>query len=204
MSFAPANPFDFMFSGGNRSYNKVGDTKQTNFNQVFNPYYVNGAISGQWQPITTNAEGALRVDIGTGITVVANATFTGGNVTVVNSAPIAVTGTVTSATWQKTKTIGYVGTFNAASSAVVVNKVQGFTKTSTQTSFIQLFDSAATPAPGANPDFVVAVQTNNSWFIDLAEAGVSFALGLQIVNSSTPDVYTAVGAADFIASVVYK
>lgn len=204
MAFDPANPFDYMFSGGNRSYNKVGDSKQTTFGQVFNPYYVNGGISGQWQPATTNNQGALRVDIGTGISVTANATFTGGNVTVVNSAPIPVTGVVTSATWLKTKTVGYVATFSASAVPCVVNKVQGFTKTSTQPSYIQLHDSASTPAAGANPDFVVAVQSNNNFFVDLAEAGVTFTNGLQVVNSSVPDIYTAIGASDFICSAVLK
>jgi hypothetical protein len=202
MAFDPANPFDFMFSGGNRSYNKVGDSKQTTFGQVFNPYYVNGGISGQWQPATTNNQGALRVDIGTGVSIAA--TFTGGNVTVVNSAPIPVTGTVTAATWSKTKTVGYVATFSASAVPCVVNKVQGFTKTTVQPSYLQLHDSAATPSAGATPDFVVAVQSNNNFFADLAEAGVTFTNGLQVVNSSTADIYTAIGASDFICSVVYK
>lgn len=241
MSYAPANPFSNMFSGGNRSYNSM-DTKSVSFGQVFNPHYVNGTISGQWTPITTNDQGAIRVDIGTGINI--SATVTGvtvnippstavtgfvnvtGQVAITNpivpvsgvvqanitNAVVAVSGavqatvvgTVTAATWGKVKSAGYVATFSASAVPVIVNKVQGFTKTNTQPSFIQLFDAAATPSAGANPDFVVAVQTNNNFFVDLAEAGVVFTNGLQIVSSSTADVYTAIGASDFIVSAIIK
>lgn len=226
MSYNPANPFDFMFSGGNRSYNKVGDQKQTVFNQVFNPHYDNGAgISGQWQPITTDDQGALRVNIGTGINVTAtitgltmaldNVAVTGGNIDVngfstltgqvaqLQTAVNTLTGTVSSK-WQKIKTAGYATVFGAVTGNHLINKVQGYTKTTTQPSYIQLFDSSVAPINGAIPDFIVSVQTVNNWFIDLAEAGVEFTNGLQIVNSSTPDSYTALGASDFIASVVYK
>lgn len=224
--YTPANPFDFLMSGGFRSYNKTPD-KQQSFMYAFNPYYDNGnGQTGQLQYLTTNNQGALRVDIGTGINISANITglavtvsnpiaVTGGQidvngfstltgqVAVIQTQLASLTGTVSSK-WQKTKTAGYATVYGAITGSLLVNKVQGYTKTVVQPSFIQLFDAAAAPVPGAIPDFIVSVQTVNNWFIDLAEAGVQFNNGLQIVNSSTPDVYTALGASDFIANVVYK
>jgi hypothetical protein len=217
MAYDPANPFSVLMSGAERTYNHLPNQQYAAFNYAYNPYADNGnGITGQHQLLTTNNQGALRVDIGTGVNIQAtitglevqldNVTVTGGNInaTIINSAPIAVTGTVNPTVWQKAKTAGYVSTFNVSASACVVNKVQGFTKTTTQPSYVMLFDLAATPTAGANPDFVVAVQTNNNYFLDLAEAGVAFTNGLQIVSSSTPDVYTSIGTPDFICSVVYK
>lgn len=226
MPYSPANPFDTLFSGANRSYNGM-DTKQVGFNQAYNPYYSNGSssnpITGQWQPITTDSQGAIRVNIGTGITVsvtgvetiVGNVAVTGGQIDVNGFSTLtgqvaqlqvqvaALTGTLTSK-WQKSKTAGFATVYGAVTGNVLINKVQGFTKTSAQPSYIQLFDTGVAPSAGSTPDFVVAVQTNNNYFLDLAEAGVQFNNGLQVVNSTTPDVYTALGAADFTSSVVYK
>lgn len=218
MSYNPANPFDFLFSGANRSYNKVGAQNQSSFGLVYNPFYDNGAgVTGQWQPITTNNQGALRVDIGTGIQISATVddiAITGGNINVngfdvltgqVAQLQVAVntlTGTVSSK-WQKAKTAGFAEVYGAHTGSCLVNKVQGYSKTSTIPSFIMIFDKATAPTPGDVPDFVVATQPNN-WWINLAEAGVEFVNGLQIANSSDAAVYTPYGAQDFIANVVYK
>lgn len=188
--YNPANPYSTLLSGGNRTFNLIPNQQYASFNYAYNPNYVNNdiatnPITGQHQLMTTDTVGALRVGLDTGSQI---------NVNIAQMA----------SKWQKVKTTGYVATFSASATPCLVNKVQGFTKTSTQPSYIQLFDSATTPVAGANPDFVVAVQSNNNYFLDLAEAGVEFLNGLQIVNSSTPDVYTAIGASDFIASIVLK
>lgn len=97
MPYSPANPFDLLFSGGNRSYNKFLDKQQV-FTYGFNPAYDNGnSLTGQWQPFTMDNAGALRVNIGTGISI--SASVTGVNVTVPSSTAVtgvvAVTGGVT-------------------------------------------------------------------------------------------------------------
>lgn len=219
MAYDPANPFDVQFSGGNRSYNKA-DTKQTSFGQVFNPHYFNGSvnnpITGQWQPITTNEAGAIRVDIGTGIQI--NATvddiaITGGQINVIGFSTltgqvntlIAAVATLTGSTqWSKTRTAGFASVYGAVTGSVLVNKVLGYSKTATVPGFIQLFDLAAAPTPGAIPDAMIAVQNTNNWFVDLAENGVRFNNGLQVVNSLTPDTYTSTAVADFTCTVIFK
>ena len=88
-----ANPFQIFFSGGNRSWSKGFNTEKSA--PVFNYGFGTGAgyEGGQWQPLTVNPDGLLRVDIG-GTSV--SASFTGGNVTVVNTAPIPVSGAFSS------------------------------------------------------------------------------------------------------------
>jgi hypothetical protein len=219
MAYNPANPFAILMSGAERTFNHLPNQQYAAFNYAYNPYADNGnGVTGQHQLLTTNDQGALRVDIGTGIQISATVddiAITGGQINVIGFSTLtgqvaqlqvsvdAIADTVTTK-WQKVKTTGYVDTFNASATPKLVNKVQGYTKTITQPSFIQLFDSATTPTAGAVPDFVITVQTTNNWFLNLAEEGVEFTAGLQIVNSSTPDVYTALGAPDFIASAVLK
>ncbi len=229
MAYNPANPFQDMFSGGNRSYNQA-PSKESSFGLAFNPYYVAGAQSGQWQPITTNDQGALRVDIGTGISIsanisglsvtVGNVAVTGGQIGITGDVTVngfstltgqvaqlqvavdALTGTLTSK-WQKTKNVGFASVYGAVTGSALVNKIQGYSQTTDVPSFIQVFDSATAPNSGDAPDFVVSVQKNN-WFIDLAEAGVEFTQGVQVVNSVTPDIYLGGSTEDFIASVIFK
>ncbi len=225
MAYDPANPFDNLMSGGFRSYNGAPANTQS-MSYAFNPYYRDDkGHTGQLQLLTLNNEGALRVDIGTGISISAN--ITGLGVTVNN--PIAVTGgqidvngfsTLTgqvaqlqvavdsltgtiSSKWQKTKTAGYADVYGALTGNCLVSTIQGYSKTSTIPSFIQVFDSATVPATGSNPDFVVATQTNN-FFVNLPDAGVEFMQGVQIVNSSSADSYVPYGSADFVSSLVYK
>jgi hypothetical protein len=202
-----ANPFQHMFSGGNRSFNTVPNHNHASPHMVygFNPHYNVNGVTGQWQPVTTTDAGALRVDIGTGVQISATvdgfSTLT-GQVAQLQTAVNTLTGTVSSK-WQKAKTPSYSSTFTAVSAPCLVNKILGYSKTVQPESFIQIFDSASTPSAGAVPDFVAATQTNN-FYLDLAEAGVEFVNGVTIVNSSTADVYTPYGSPDFTASVVYK
>lgn len=92
MPFVPANPYESFFSGqGRRSYNNMPDTKQASFGYVFNPSYDNGnGLTGQFQPLTSDNQGALRVNIGTGINIAA--TITG--ISVSANSIVAVTGFV--------------------------------------------------------------------------------------------------------------
>lgn len=80
-----SNPFIPFFSGGNRSYRAVSSQNNTTFNYGF----TSGSDFTGWIPLTLNDQGALRVDAGN---ISVSAAFTGGNVTVVNTAPIPVSG----------------------------------------------------------------------------------------------------------------
>lgn len=205
MAYSPANPFDYLMSGGFRSYNGV-PSKQDAFSYAFNPFYDNGkGQTGQMQLMTLTNQGALRVDVGSGITV--NATFTGGPVTIQNTAPIPVSGvvqaTVVIPTYQKVSSSGYVSTFSPLSGPCFVNKINGISKTSAQPSWIQVYDGPT--GAGNFPVASVSVGTNNNWFLDLAENGVAFANGLTLVNSLDGVTINQSGlGADFFATVVYR
>lgn len=83
-----ANPFQPLFVGGNRSYNATFG--QQNGGPTFGMTFSTGSAypSGQWIPVTSTDNG-LRVDIGS---TQVSATLTSGNVNVVNTAPIPVSG----------------------------------------------------------------------------------------------------------------
>ena len=83
-----ANPFTPLFTNGNRSY--FSTFGQQNGGPNFNLTFTTGTAypSGQWIPLTSTDNG-LRVDIGSSQV---SASITGGNVTVVNTSPIPVSG----------------------------------------------------------------------------------------------------------------
>lgn len=236
MPYSPANPFDYLMSGGFRSYNGV-PSKQDAFIYGFNPQYDNGkGQTGQMQLLTLTNQGALRVDVGTGISI--NASFSGlsisvGNVAVtgvtnvtgqvaITNPVLAVTGNVqasltgnvpvqvvnaiavTGTSWQKVSSSGYVSLFAPLSAtSCLVNKIQGISKTSTQPSWIQVYDGAT--GAGCFPVASVPTLQNNAWFIDLAEAGVAFSSGVTIVNSTDGVLLQQAGlSADLFATVVWK
>lgn len=213
-----------MLSGGFRSYNGAPVNSQS-MSYALNPYYRDDrGHTGQFQPLTTNNQGALRVDIGTGVNIAAtitglevqldNVAITGGQINVIGFSTLtgqvaqlqtavnALTGTLTSK-WQKVKNAGYATVYSPITGGCLVSSLQGYSKTSTVPSFIQVFDSATVPATGSNPDFVVATQPNN-YFLNLPDAGVEFANGVTVVNSSSADVYVPYGTADFLTTLVYK
>ncbi len=232
MAYNPANPFANLMSGAERTFNHLPNQQYAAFNYVYNPYAVNGGITGQHQLMTTNDQGALRVDIGTGINISANvtgvtvnippSTAVTGVVTVVGQ--VAVTGsvasnldvvtgqlaaiqtqmaTLTGATkWNKVASSGYVGAFAPLAASALVNKINGISKANATSSFILVYDGAT--GAGNFPVASVATQPGNNWFIDLAEAGVQFNTNLTIVNSTDAISPVASGPADFFASVIYR
>lgn len=197
-----------------RAYARPFDTNKgsQSFTQIYDSGYIwengsNAVQTGAWRPLFASDFQAPSISI-SGVTLAVDQLESIGTSGVAYQAAIsgqaAVLVTEATNRWQKTKTNGYATVFGAITGSTLINKVQGYTKTITQPSFIMLFDTNAIPATGSVPDFIVSVQTENNWFLNLAEAGVQFNNGLQIVNSSTPDVYTPIGASDFIANVVYK
>lgn len=231
--YTPANPYDVQFSGANRSYNKVGAQNQTNFNMVYNPFYQTDAgITGQWQPITTDNQGALRVTIGTGLQISASITgvtvnippstaVTGvvnvtGQIAITNplvavsgavqatitNPVVAVTGTINSSVWQKVASSGYVGVFSPLAAPALVNKINGLSKAGATSSFILVYDGVT--GAGNFPIASIGTQPGANWFIDLAEAGVQFNTNLTIINSTDAITPVNSGPADFFATAVYR
>jgi hypothetical protein len=197
-----------------RAYSKPFDTNKgsQSFTQIFDSGYIwengsNVTQTGAWRPLFASDFAAPNISI-SGVTIAVDQLEAIGTSGVAYQAAIsgstAILATEATNRWQKAKTNGYSTVFNVSNVPTLVNKVQGYTKTTLQPSFIQLFDTGSAPAVGSVPDFIISVQTTNNWFLNLAEAGVQFNNGLQIVNSSTPDTYTPLGASDFIANVVYK
>lgn len=91
MAYNPANPFAYLMSGAERTFNHLPNQQYAAFNYLYNPYADNGhGITGQHQLFTSNDQGALRVDIGTGIQL--SASITGVTVNIPPST--AVTGVV--------------------------------------------------------------------------------------------------------------
>ncbi len=233
MAYNPANPFAYLMSGAERTFNHLPNQQYAAFNYAYNPYADNGnGITGQHQLLTTDNQGALRVNIGTGINISANVTgvtvnippstaVTGtvaitGQVAITNpivpvsgivqanitNPVVAVTGTVNPTAWQKVASSGYVGTFSPLASAALVNKINGISKAGATSSFILVYDGAT--GAGAFPVASVATQGAQNWFLDLAEAGVQFNTSLTIVNSTDAISPVASGPADFFASVIYR
>lgn len=205
MSYSPANPFDYLMSGGFRSYNAV-PSKQDTFVYAFNPYYDNGnGKTGQMQLMTTDNQGALRVNVGTGISV--SASLTGGSVTVNNTAPIPVSGvfqaTVNPTTFSKVSSSGYVSSFSPLSGPSVVSKIQGISTGISQPQFILVYDGAT--GAGNFPVASVPTQPNNAWFIDLSENGVAFNSGIVVTNSTNGISVTQAGLGpDFFSTIIYR
>lgn len=195
-----------------RVYSATFDAQKasTSWTNIFDSGYVwndsKNDRTGAWRPLFAS-DFASNVSI-SGVTVNTTAleqiASSGVAYQAATSGQTAILVTEATNRWQKTKTNGYVGVFSAITGNCLINKAQGYTKTTAQPSFLMLFDTGSIPAAGSVPDFTAAVQTTNNWYLDLAEAGVQFNYGLQIVNSTTADVYTPVGASDFTASVVYK
>lgn len=179
------------------------------FTNVYDANYVwengsNVSQTGAWRPLFPSDFSASISGVTVNTTALETIATSGVAFQAAISGQTATLVTEATTRWQKTKTNGYVGLFSAITGVTLINKAQGYTKTTTQPSFLMLFDTGSAPVAGSVPDFVASVQATNNWFLDLAEAGVQFNHGLQIVNSTTADVYTPVGASDFTASVVYK
>jgi hypothetical protein len=75
--------------------------------------------------------------------------------------------------------------------------------TAASAQYIQLHDSAATPAPGAVPVAVFKAAADQSFYFDyFADLGRRFSSGICVVNSSTAATYTA-GAEDCLFDALY-
>ncbi len=229
MAYNPANPFSNLMSGAERTFNHLPNQQYAAFNYAYNPYAVNGEITGQHQLLTTDDQGALRVNIGTGINISANITgvtvnvpsstavtgvvnVTGnvnvegfstltGQISVLQNQVASLTGVV-AAKWQKVSSSGYVGSFSPVSGPSLINKINGVSKQGATSSFILVFDgnTGASNFPVAS----ISTQAGNNFFIDFAEAGVQFNTNLTIVNSTDAISPVNSGPADFFASVIYR
>lgn len=82
-----SNPFQPLFSGGNRSFNQGFNHQHAN--PVFGYSMQTGVGFTGWVPNTLTDEGRLRVDAGN---ISVSSTFTGGNVNIINTEPIPVSG----------------------------------------------------------------------------------------------------------------
>ncbi len=233
MAYNPANPFAILMSGAERTFNHLPNQQYASFNYAYNPYADNGnGITGQHQLLTTDNQGALRVNIGTGINISANVTgvtvnippstaVTGvvnvtGQIALTNpivpvsgivqanitNPVVAVTGTINPTAWQKVGSSGYVGSFSPLGGAALVNKINGISKVGATSSFILVYDGAT--GAGNFPVSSITTQGGQNWFIDLAEAGVQFNSTLTIVNSTDAISPVGSGPADFFCSVVYR
>lgn len=220
-------------SGAERTFNHLPNQQYAAFNYLYNPYADNGhGITGQHQLFTSNDQGALRVDIGTGINISANVTgvtvnippstaITGvvnitGQIAITNpiipvsgivqanitNPVVAVTGTINSTAWQKVGSSGYVGVFSPLGGAALVNKINGISKIGATSSFILVYDGAT--GIGAFPVASITTSPGNNWFLDLAEAGVQFNNVLTIINSMDAISPVSSGPADFFVSVIYR
>jgi hypothetical protein len=70
------------------------------------------------------------------------------------------------------------------------------------TQWIQLHDSASTPANGAVPAVVFEILTQAARSLDLGSLGRRFASGIYVCNSTT-DTTKTLGAADCLFDVQY-
>jgi hypothetical protein len=72
------------------------------------------------------------------------------------------------------------------------------------TRFVQIFDAAATPSPGASPLAELQVAGNTQGSLDfLVSHWLPLVNGLVIVSSTTSATYTAGGNADLFLNVLF-
>lgn len=203
---------DFSQSGY-RVFSKPFGTNQgvTSFGQIYDSNWVwqNGTqdTTGAWRPLfPSDMQQNVHVDV-TGLEVNVGSVAVTGNPQVTDSTVAnllsGISGqlaTQSAARWQKVSSTGYVQAFRPISGRCLINKVNGYSKTSAGVNFLQFFDN--TGQVGA-PIMPLAVQSGANFFYDLAEDGVEFFNGFSVGNSSDP-VSIATGSADFIVTVVYK
>lgn len=90
----------------------------------------------------------------------------------------------------------------AKSAAGVLYGLSGY-NTNGSDQFVQIHDSATTPANGAVPKVVFKVTASKNFSLDYGSVGRSFDNGIYICNSSTSSTKT-VGAADCWFDAQYK
>ena len=98
-------------------------------------------------------------------------------------------------------TTAYAASLVAKATAGVLYGLTGHnSKGSAQ--FIQLHDAASLPADAAVPKVVFSVAASTSFFVDFAEFGRAFTVGIVVCNSSTGPTKT-IGSADCWFDVQY-
>lgn len=169
-------------------------------------------VSGKWRPYTT-ADGAninvsgLQVTVSgidqvTAQQVITNKLIESGNSTLTGIlAQLKNGGTGGGANYfSKATSSGYVQKFQAFTGKCAVSKINGYSKTSSDLGFIQIFDAIdQTGMPAAN----LIVQSGNNFFYDFGDNGVIFNNGITVGNSSDP-VNIVTGQADFFVTILYK
>ncbi len=171
-------------------------------------------VSGKWRPYSTadganiNITGGLNVNV-TGIDevvaqqVITNRLIESGNSTLTGILQQLKDGGGTGGGpnyFKKASSTAFVQKFQAYNGKCAVTKVNGYSKTATDTSFIQIYDGLdQTGLPVAN----LIVQSGNNFYYEFGDGGVVFDNGITVANSTDP-IGIVTGAADFFVTVFYK
>jgi hypothetical protein len=169
---------DSSYTGRNRLFSDTFNNNKSSpaFTYGFSPTLVytpvgqSNPITGGWRSTNVDDQGSLLVNLsGTSVT----ATFTGGNVTVVNSAPIPVSGSFVA-------TVGNIavtgGQMSVISTGVTINGVVGLTGVNNISGNVvsnwpsSIVVSNTTPS-GANGLALTQNLNRKSWFIQNVATG---------------------------------
>lgn len=154
----------------------------------------------------------IRILIGAGLALLAfHASGLAQNVNVINpsSRPVPVflaNASNTAPAPTPFANLGANATLNVKSGAGAVYSVSCY-NANTSSRYIQLHDTATTPAGGAAPKFSFLVPPGGQIVIGtdfFTQAGVSFSSGIAFAFSTTLNTYTAATAADQSTFVNYK
>lgn len=195
-----------------RVFSRAFDTQKgtQSFTQIYDDQYVwqNGSNvdqTGAWRPLFASDFRAPDISI-SGVTLAVDGLESIGTSGVQFQTAISgQTATlVAEATnrWKKVSSSGYVSSFSPTVGAHLVSRVMGISKTTVNPGYVLLYDGPT--GVGNFPVASVAVNQNNNWFLDFAEAGVQFNNGLTVVNSSDGVSPIQYGTPDFFATVIYK
>lgn len=88
----------------------------------------------------------------------------------------------------------YAAGLQVSAASAVLYGLAGY-NSSVAAQFIQIHDSATTPADTAVPKFNISVPAMSNYSIDFGLRGMNFVNGIYVCNSSTPQTKT-IGAAD--------
>lgn len=92
---------------------------------------------------------------------------------------------------------------NALAVKASLGVLYGVSGYSTAAQFLQFHDKATAPSAAAVPLLSIPIAANTAFNVDMGVYGLFFALGIQIVNSTTGPTYTA-GAADTYITARYE
>jgi hypothetical protein len=178
----------------------------------------NVAVTGTTNVNITNPVLAVS---GAFSTTIGNVAVTGGNITVsdttletglayLNTLTLqnqsllqAISGgTANQNTWTSVSSSGFVQSFSPVSGKASLNRINGYSKTPSGFSFIQVFDG---PAQAGFPIATLAVQSGNNFYYEFSsDQGITITGGITVANSTDAVLTQPGGSSDFFVSVVYK